>query len=103
MKKTFSKTLLQKPPRRLTFMVCIPGKIIEKFTCNKKKKLWDEYSREGKETEISRFMVVTWTRNQKILHLTLQITSAQIEETSVTLMVTSPSQDYYYADEQTTQ
>ena len=36
MKKAFSKTLLQKPPRRLTFMVCIPGKIIEKFTCSKK-------------------------------------------------------------------
>ena len=34
--KSFFKTLLQKPPSRLTFMVCIPGKIIEKFTCNKK-------------------------------------------------------------------
>ena len=36
MEKAFSKTLLQKPPSRLTFMVYIPGKIIEKFTCNKK-------------------------------------------------------------------
>ena len=78
MKKAFSKTLLQKPPSRLTFMVCIPGKIIEKFTCNE----WYEYSREGKETEISRFMVVKWTRNEKILHLTLLITSAQISNLS---------------------